>query len=370
MRIRLYKTPIQKIFQYDKTEQRCCGYIDNGIGGVFGMNGKLDIRPEYQREFVYDDTKRAAVINTIKNKFPLNLFYFIVNKTTKKYEVLDGQQRLISIGQYISNVFSFNNLFFSNLPENEQDQILNYSLMTYMCFGTNSERLNWFKTINIVGEKLTNQEIRNAIYAGPWLSDAKRHFSKPNCPAYNIGKCYLTGVPIRQDYLQTVIRWISNGKIENYMGQHQHDKNAKDLWNYFVNVLDWTKYIFPKYRKEMQGVPFGFLYNEYSKNSYDPNVIEKVVSLLMEDEDVTKKSGIYIYIFDRNERHLNIRSFELRHKREAYERQKGICIKCQKHFDINEMEADHITPWSQGGKTIPSNCQMLCKDCNRIKSNI
>jgi hypothetical protein len=343
------------------------GYQDNEEAGVVGYGGKLDIRPPYQREFIYKDKQRDAVIDTVTKNFPLNVMYWAV-RDDGNYEVIDGQQRTISLCQYVQGDFAFKNRYFHNLQKDEQEQILNYKLMIYFCSGSDSEKLEWFKTINIAGEKLTDQELRNAVYAGSWVSDAKRYFSKRGCPAYNIAGDYLDGTAIRQDYLETVIKWISNDNIEKYMAEHQHEPNANDLWLYFQSVINWVKAVFPIYRKEMKGIEWGFLYNEYKDKKFDPKKIETEIKKLMQDDDVTSKKGIYLYVLTREEKYLNIRAFTDNQKREAYERQKGICPVCKKHFDISEMEADHITPWYEGGKTIAENCQMLCKDDNRRKS--
>ena len=213
------------------------GYRNDAEEGVFGYNGKLNIRPKYQREFVYKDKQRDAVIETIKKDFPLNVLYWVKNDDNT-YEVLDGQQRTISICEYVNGKFSLNYRYFHNLEKEEKDQILDYKLMVYFCEGTTREKLDWFKTINIAGEKLTDQELRNAIYTGEWLNDAKKYFSKTNCPAWNIGKDYLNGSPIRQDYLETTIDWISNGNIEDYMATNQHNLDANELWQYFQNVIN------------------------------------------------------------------------------------------------------------------------------------
>jgi hypothetical protein len=284
------------------------------------------------------------------------------------FEIIDGQQRTISACQYVKGEFSINGLAFHNLPNDKQEQILNYPLMIYLCSGTDSEKLEWFKTINIAGERLTDQELRNAVYHGPWVSDAKRHFSKTGCPASGFASDYMSGSPIRQEYLETAIDWISEGKIEGYMSKHQHEPNANELWLYFQSVINWAKAIFPNYRREMKGVAFGPLYNQFKDKPQDSKKLEKEIAKLMQDDDVTKKSGIYEYVLTRNEKSLNIRSFTSSQKREAYERQKGKCAKCKKHFEIEEMEADHIKPWHGGGKTISENCQMLCKQDNRTKS--
>lgn len=343
------------------------GYKDNSEGGVVGYGGKLDIRPPYQREFIYKDKQRDAVINTVTKDFPLNVMYWAVREDGN-FEVIDGQQRKISLCQYVTGEFSYLNLFFYNLQKDKQEQILNYKLTVYLCSGTDSEKLEWFRTINIAGEKLTDQELRNAVYSGSWVSDAKRYFSKTGCAAYNIGGDYLNGTAIRQDYLETVIDWISEGAIEDYMSKHQHDSDAKVLWDYFQAVIDWVKLIFTNYRKEMKGVSFGPLYNEFKNKKFDSKKLEKEIAKLMEDEDVTNKKGIYSYVLTRKEKFLNIRSFTEKQKREAYEKQKGICPVCKKKYKIEEMEADHIKPWHEGGKTTADNCQMLCKDDNRTKS--
>jgi len=285
--------------------------------------------------------------------------------------VLDGQQRTISIGQYINGDFSLNDRFFHNLTKEEQDKILNYELFIYICEGTDKERIDWFTVINTYGEKVNEQEIRNAVYTGPWLSDAKSKFSKNNCVAYllaNDGGQLVSGSPIRQEYLETVLSWINNGNVADYMGRHQHDKNADELWNYFQSVIAWVRMTFPNYRREMSNVQWGELYNEFKNKSFDAKKLEKEISKLMQDEDVTKKSGIYEYVLNGKERVLNIRAFNEKQKREAYERQKGKCKKCKEHFEIEEMEADHIKPWSKDGRTVSENCQMLCLNCNRTKS--
>ena len=344
-------------------------YEDNNEGGVKGYGGKLNIRPAYQREFIYKDKQRDAVINTLTRDFPLNVMYWAVCDDGT-YEVIDGQQRTISICQYVEGDFAFKDRYFHNLQKDEQEQILNYKLMIYLCSGSDSQKLEWFKTINIAGEKLTDQELRNAVYAGPWLSDAKRYFSKTDCAAYNIGGDYLNGTAIRQDYLETVISWIGNGEIEAYMAKQQNKPNANELWLYFQSVISWVKATFPKYRKEMKGVEWGELYADFKDGEFDSAKLEVEVATLMEDDDVTKKKGIYAYVLTRKEKHLSIRAFSDKQKREAYEKQKGVCMVCKGQFDINEMEADHITPWHEGGKTIASNCQMLCKEDNRRKSGI
>lgn len=344
------------------------GYEDNGEEGVAGYNGLLNIRPKYQREFVYDDKKKQAVIDTIMNGFPLNVMYW-VKLDDGTFEVLDGQQRTISFCDYAKSNFSVDYRYFHNLEDDEKEKFLDYPLSIYVCEGTDSEKLDWFRTINIAGEKLTDQELRNAVYAGEWLTDLKRYFSRNNCPGYNIGKDYMTGKPIRQDYVETVLRWISNDNIEEYMAQHQHDDNAGIEWKYFQDVINWVKSTFPNKRSEMKKVAWGDLYNKYKDVVLNPNDLETRVKELMMDDDVGNKSGIYPYVLGESEKVLSIRLFSLAMKREAYERQNGCCNKCRDTFEFENMEGDHIISWAQGGKTISENCQMLCKDCNRRKSN-
>ena len=337
--------------------------------------GKLDVRPPYQRDFVYKVKQRDAVVNTVKMGFPLNVMYWAVREDGN-FEVIDGQQRTISICQYVKGDFSFQNLYFNNLPDDRQEQILNYPLDVYQCTGTDGERLDWFRTINIAGALHTDQELRNAVYAGSWLSDAKRYFSKTGCVAYQIGQDYLDGRPIRQHYLQAVIDWISDAGgnsniIERYMGKHQHDADAKPLWNYFQQVMEWVAATFTTKRKKiMRRVPWGILYNQFNDKIYDANAIEAEIVKLIDDDEVTNQKGIYRYILTRDEKYLSLRTFNNKEKQKAYEKQKGICPQCpeKKHWELEEMEADHITPWHSGGRTVQENCQMLCKDHNRRKS--
>jgi hypothetical protein len=358
MNIELHEITVRELTQ---------GYQDTEELGVVGYDMKLDIRPQYQREFIYKDKQREAVINTLTKSFPLNVMYWAV-RNDGGFEVIDGQQRTISICQYVEGDYAYKNRYFHNLQDDERDQILDYKLMVYVCSGTDSEKLEWFRTINIAGEKLTDQELRNAVYSGLWVTDAKKYFSKSNCAAYGLGGNYLTGTPLRQDFLETTIRWISDDKIEQYMAKQQHEPTANELWLYYQSVINWVKAIFPNYRKEMKGVQWGYLYNKFKDIKLDPKKVESDIILLMQDEDVTNKKGIYEYLINGSERHLNIRAFTENQKREAYERQKGICVKCGEHFELVEMEADHITPWHEGGKTSALNCQMLCIEDNRRKS--
>ena len=350
------------------------GYHDDGEGGVRGYGGALDIRPPYQREFVYGDKERKAVIETVMQGFPLNVMYWSERKDGT-YEIIDGQQRTISIAQYVKSDFSVKyhsveqSLYFHNLPRDIQQRILNYRLMVYFCSGTDGEKLDWYRTINIAGMILTEQELRNAVYAGPWVSDAKHHFSRRGGPAYQVCGDYLRGSAIRQDYLETTIKWVSKGKIEDYMGLHQPDENAAPLWEYFRTVIDWVQATFKVYRKSMKGVDWGSLYNAYKDAPLDPAAIEAEVGALLDDADVQREAGIYPYILTREAKHLNLRQFDDRMKRRVFRKQAGICAICEDEFELDQMEADHITPWSEGGKTEEDNCQMLCRKCNREKSS-
>lgn len=334
-----------------------------------GYHGRLNIRPKYQREFVYDEVKRDAVIDTINKGFPLNVMYWVKNDDGT-FELLDGQQRTVSFCRYVNDDFSLNHKFFNNLTQTEQDKILDYRCMVYFCEGNDLEKLEWFKIINIAGERLTDQELRNAIYTGSWLTSAKSKFSKTGCAAYHLAKDYVGGNPIRQEYLETVLSWISDGAIESYMSAHQHDPNANELWMYFLNVIEWVKNTFTEYRSEMKGIDWGELYRLFGTQTFDTVALEREIKTLMEDDDVTKKKGIYHYVLTRKEKYLNIRAFTASQKRTAYERQNGVCPVCHDRFEWNEMEADHITPWHDGGKTDTQNCQMLCRECNRRKSGI
>ncbi len=364
MKIELHEITIRDVAQ---------NYIDNDEEGVLGYDGKLNIRPKYQREFVYDAEKRNAVIDTIRKNYPLNVMYWMKNEDGT-FEVMDGQQRTISFCQYVHGDFSVDSLAFHNLTQSSKDDILDYKLMVYICEGTDDERLAWFRIINMQGVKLTEQELRNATYTGPWLTHAKSIFSKSMAPAYLLAKDYVNGSPIRQEILETALKWISKDdgrdQIKDYMSKHQHDPNANELWTYFRNVIEWVQGTFTTYRKELKGVNWGPLYDQFKDQLFDTKALEREVSELMMDDDVTNKRGIYPYVLTRSDRTLNLRGFSWSQKRSAYERQKGICPVCGKFFEIDDMEADHITPWHAGGKTEPANCQMLCKEDNRRKAGV
>ncbi|HNZ51071.1 MAG TPA: DUF262 domain-containing protein [bacterium] len=358
------------------------GYRDSGENGVVGYGGKLNIRPVFQREFIYGEKERDAVIKTLRQGFPLNTMYWSIDPDGN-YELMDGQQRTISVCQYVTEIIPIrfndgNELAFTSLTTDQQNQILDYELSIYVCEGTPSEKLAWFRTINIAGKPLTDQELLNAMHTGSWLTDAKRWFSKSSAPAIQDGRDKLvTGTPIRQDILETALKWISNGNIEDYMNHHKDDDNAQELWQYWQAVFDWVNRVFPNQNsaraKLMKGLEWGKFYNEHKDDRLNAQDLEKQIVDLINDDEVENKKGIYEYLLTGNERTLSLREFDEKIKIKKYEEQKGICtakkaVCGNAHFEYDEMEADHIVPWSKGGKTIYENCQMLCKQDNRIKS--
>lgn len=348
------------------------GYVDNDEEGIFGFRGKLNIRPPYQRNFVYTDKKRDMVIDTVMRGLPLNIMYWAKNEDDT-FEVLDGQQRTISICQYVNGDYSINDMYFHNLSVDIQEKILNYEVMVYVCEGSDSERLEWFERINIAGEPLTRQELLNINYTGAWLSDAKRKFSKSNCVAVKKGDKYIKGSAIRQEILELILTWISGDKknIAKYMSEHQHDINANNEWFYFCRVIDWVETTFPYYRKEMKGIDWGRLFSEFGANSYDTEELESKINTLMADEDVTNKRGVYEYVLSNCEREkvLSVRMFSDKDKRTKYEQQHGICPVCGEYHDFTEMQGDHIVEWVNGGKTILENLQMVCHKCHKELTN-
>lgn len=355
------------------------GYVNEPDKGVWGYGGRLDIRPPYQREFRYDLKQKQAVVHTILKGFPLNIMYWSVvgdEKDGTRYEMIDGQQRTLSICEFRNHEFNINDpergvLFFSSLTTNEQKAFLDYELTVYFCTGTDKEKLDWFRVINIAGEKLLDQELLNAVYVGPFVSDARRYFSKNGCPAYKMAGDLLNGKAIEQSYLATVLHWAARHEgikeTSEYMSKHKDDPNANQLWAYFTAIVTWVGSTFIKYRKEMKGLDWAMLYDNYHDKILDTVQLEQRIHDLMEDDEIMKKSGIYSYVLSGDLRDLSLRTFDKKQKREAYERQQGICPHCNKHFELEEMEGDHITPWAEGGVTTADNCQMLCKECNRKK---
>lgn len=345
------------------------GYEDNGNDGVVGYHGKLDIRPAFQREFIYNSKQRNAVIESMLKDFPLNVMYWV--KRGEQFEVLDGQQRTISICSFVIEDYSMpiagNDMYFHGLSEERQTTILDYELTVYFCEGTDDETMEWFRIVNIAGEVLREQELLNAIYGGPWIESAKKYFSRPGSPAYHVGGKYLSGSSIRQDYLETAIKWKSQGDIKPYLAEHQNNSSAVDLWNYFRSVIEWVEAVFPKYRTSMKGRDWGRMYDKHKDRDLSPEELEEQVAELIKDDDVTSKQGIYEYVLTGNDHLLNIRQFSVAQKEAKYEEQKGICAICGNEFAIDEMEGDHITPWSEGGATVPENLQMVSRECNRRK---
>lgn len=382
MKIDMIKLPVRELIKsYSE---------DDTTSRVVAWDGDLDVRPEYQREYVYDDQKRDSVINTVLHNFPLNIMYFVDRGESAegaRYEVLDGQQRIISLCRFATNsalsvklpapTGGYNIVNFPNLFDEQRDAFLDYELQVYICKGTEKEKIDWFEVINIAGERLEKQEIRNAVLHSKWLTDAKSLFSRRNCPGTkNYGK-YLSGDSIRQKHLETVFRWhaeaegIEEKDIENlirtYMMNHSGDNDANNLWKYVEDVFKWVKKNFGDFEKPMAGVEWGHLYNEHKDDVLDAKTIQKDVQRLMADDEVQKKSGIYEYLLTGEEKHLNLRAFSERERISMYKQQDGKCKLCSLPFKIEEMHADHIVPWSKGGKTDLSNGRMLCTDCNLKK---
>ncbi len=355
------------------------GYINNDEQGVRGFGGQLDIRPPYQREFIYNNKEQRAVINIVLHGYPLNVMYWVKRSEDAEcpYEIMDGQQRTLSLCEYVAGKFSFDFKFFANQPKDIQQKILDYKLDIYICEGTPSEKLDWFQTINLAGKPLNDQEINNAIYAGPFVTDAKRHFSKSNCGAYRLGKDLVNGTPIRQDYLKKALEWMaehetrlgSTQTLLGYMGDHQHDPNANNLWSYFQNVLNWaiTNFDLKRFKKIMKGLDWAWLYDKYGSETLDTVALAKRISELMRDGEIQKPAGIIPFVLTGDERYLDLRAFPEDIKMAVWESQNHICPLCGKEFDYEFMEGDHITPWREGGRTVVENCQMLCRDCNRRK---
>ena len=355
------------------------GYINNDDQGIRGYNGLLDIRPPYQREFIYNEQEQQAVITTVLNGYPLNIMYWVKRNEDAEcpYEVMDGQQRTLSLCEYVAGKFAYDYMNFFNLPADVQKKILNYELTIYVCEGEESEKLDWFKTINIAGKPLNEQEIRNAVYAGPFVSDAKRYFSKTNCAAYRLGKDLVNGSPIRQDFFKKALEWMADhetrkGKSQSavgYMSVHQHDLNAMPIWTYFQTVLRWAMDTFnmKKFKKIMKGLDWACFYDEYHEKALDIKAIEIQISELIGDDEIQKPQGIIPYVLTGSERYLDLRVFSDKIKLAVWEKQNHKCAICGKEFDYEFMEGDHIIPWCDGGRTTIENCQMLCRNCNRTK---
>ena len=354
-------------------------YVNNDEQGVRGYKGLLDIRPPYQREFIYNEKEQQAVITTVLNGYPLNIMYWVKRNDDAEcpYEVMGGQQRTLSLCEYVAGKFAYDFKNFFNQPADIQKKILDYKLTVYVCEGEESEKLEWFKTINIAGKSLNEQEIRNAVYAGPFVSDAKKHFSKTNCAAYRLGKDLVNGSPIRQEFFKKALDWMAAhetryGKpqtIVGYMSEHQHDLNAGPLWTYFQSVLHWSMDTFnmKKFKKIMKGLDWAKFYDEYHEKSLDIKDMEQRIVDCLSDDEIQKPQGIIPYVLTGEERYLDLRAFPEKIKLAVWEQQGHKCTLCGKELDIEFMEADHITPWCDGGRTVLENCQVLCRECNRRK---
>ena len=353
------------------------GFENNGDDGVRGYGGKLDIRPPYQREFIYKRSQQIAVIDSILRDFPLNVMYWVA-RDDGTFEMLDGQQRTLSICDYHEGVFMVPDLsgvshHFHGLPEDQRKKILDYELLVYFCKGSETERLDWFRVINIAGEKLNDQEMRNAAFSGPWVSDARKRFSRTGAPASGLAGDYVNGKAKRQDFLQKAIEWARNDDetIEHFMERHRRKSSAVDLWNHFRSIIEWVESVFPNYRSSMKGVDWGGLHRRHGDQDFDPLALEDRVSELHMDDEVQKQGGIYPYVLagstSRAEKHLDLRTFSVNAKRKKFEEQKKICPECEEEFKFAQMEGDHIIPWRMGGRTEPGNLQMLCRQCNRQK---
>lgn len=373
MEIKLHKITIRELIdEYSNDEEE----------GVVAYHGLLNVRPKYQREFVYSPDKQIAVLRSIMHNYPIGVMYWVRNEDGT-LEMLDGQQRTISICEYVAaNAFSIDSFKFHNLKEAKPEtakEILDYPLHVYFCEGSTDDKLEWFRTINIGTEPLKDQEMRNAFYTGQWLTDAKKKFSKTTGVCVRKNENLVNGTPNRQELLEKVLLWkaqydgIDEGKpdltIRRYMAEHQHDTNADSERQYFFRVIDWANMLFDGKWKIKKGQPWGELYNLYHMNNYDSTYLHSEVERLLLDDEIGTTTGIIRYLLSGEEKYLNLRAFSESQKITLYQRQGGICNICKKPFPIEEMEADHIDPWKENGKTTLENGQMLCRHCNRTKSD-
>ena len=372
----------------------CEGFVYNEYEGkgLYGWGGKLTIQPEYQRNYIYNDGKKdVAVIDSLLKGYPLGLLYFVKTKNGQ-YEVLDGQQRITSFGRYVTGKFGVmdkNDIpqYYSSLPDDKQKQIMNSQLTIYVCEGEESEIKEWFKTINIAGVPLNNQELLNSIYSGEFVTKAREEYSNSNNANIQKWSAYIKGEVNRQDYLETALKWVSKREIEDYMSTHRRDVNIKELQTYFESVIDWVSSVFIDVEPIMKGLPWGEYYENYHKNSYNPREISNKLQSLLVYVFVNDRKGICEYILGGcvDTKLLNVRVFDDKTKSIVYKKQteeaknKGIsnCPHCAIGHDANktkiwklsEMDADHVQAWSKGGSTDISNCEMLCKTHNRAKGN-
>lgn len=373
----------------------CNGFVYNQLEGkgLFGLGGKLTIQPEYQRNYLYADgggKREQAVIHSLLKGYPLGLVYF--NKVGEdRFEVLDGQQRITSIGRFVTNKFAImddcNPRNFDSLPADQQDRILKSKLLIYECEGTETEIKQWFETINIAGVPLNQQELLNAIYSGSFVTKAKEEFS--NSQNANIQKwsAYVKGSANRQEFLECALNWVSKGNIGSYMSTHRNDDNINELKNHFNSVIDWVSTVFLDVLPEMKGLEWGRLYELYHSKSYDPMKMSEAVNELAADDEVTNRKGIFEYLLggSTDTKLLVVRVFDEKTKKASYAKQTQVaeangesnCPLCAighdanktRIYKLNEMDADHVAAWSQGGKSSTANCQMLCVTHNRAKGN-
>ncbi len=372
----------------------CAGFVYNELEGrgLFGLSGKLTIQPEYQRNYIYADGKKdVAVIESLLKGYPLGLLYF--NKVSESsLEVLDGQQRITSFGRYVTNKFAIKDengieQYFSGLASDKQEKILNTKLLIYECEGTETEIKEWFRTINIAGVPLNDQELLNAVFSGPFVTLGKEEFS--NSQNANIQKwsAYVSGSVNRQDFLRCALDWVSKGNIGDYMSSHRYNDNIAELKTYFNTVLDWVSSVFIDIENEMRGLEWGRLYEEYHRRAYDSRKVSDQVKALYSDPYVKNRRGIFEYVLGglQDYKLLNIRVFDdatkkivyMTQTKDAEKEEKSNCPLCAIGHDSNknriwplkEMDADHVAAWSNGGATDISNCQMLCKTHNRAKGN-
>lgn len=372
----------------------CEGFVYNELEskGLFGLSGTLTIQPEYQRNYIYADGKKdVAVIQSILKGYPLGLIYF--NKVEdNKFEVLDGQQRITSIGRFVTGKFAIQDdngmqQYFSSLATELQNKILQTKMLIYECEGTEPEIKEWFKTINIAGVPLNSQELLNAVYSGTFVTLGKEEFS--NSQNANIQKwsAYVSGSANRQEFLECALDWVSKGKIDDYMSKHRFDTNINELKTYFNSVIDWVSGVFTDTESEMRGLEWGRLYETYRKQPYNPQTVSQQVKELYADAYVKNRKGVFEFILGGSTdfKLLDVRVFDEATKKSVYAKQtaeaekNGIsnCSLCTIGHDANktkiwalkDMDADHVTAWSKGGATDIKNCEMLCKTHNRAKGN-
>lgn len=372
----------------------CDGFVYNELEakGLFGMGGRLTIQPEYQRNYIYADGKRdVAVVDSVLKGYPLGVIYF-VKTADGRYEVLDGQQRITSLGRFVNGKLGIkdeNGLpqSIGSMPKEMREMFLDTHLLIYECEGTESEIKEWFRTINIAGIPLNNQELLNAVYSGPFITAAKAVFSNSQSSKVQMWGAYVSGAVNRQDFLATALEWVSRGKAEEYMRDHRFSSDIRELVNYFDSVIDWVRSVFPFVESEMRGLPWGELYERYHATPYNRTYMERRARELYADPYVKNRRGIFEYLLggETDTRLLDIRIFDEATKRVVYARQteeaKAVgtsnCPYCaighdasaHKIWKQSEMDADHVTAWSKGGKTDIQNCQMLCKHHNRAKGN-